>query len=499
VRRTIAYRVIVYVAATLVVVLGVAAVLALRGLEDRSTDLVFLGGDRLATTLKRSLRHAMLNDDREAIAQAVKAVSAGEEPLELRIYNKDGRVMFASDEAELGRQVPLTERACAGCHQAGRPSGTLDARHRSNVFVAESGGRFFQRIEPIYNERDCSSAACHVHPAGQKVLGVMDLTQSMDSVDEGLATFRRDAIGVAVLVVALTALVILLLVRRLVTRRIGLLVDGTRRISGGDLEHRIPDLGHDEFGVLATSFNDMTARLQETRGSLLRSERLASLGRLSAGLAHEINNPLTGVLLHAGSLMDGLAQDDPRRATVQVVVDETKRCRDVVRGLLDFSRQRAPVLQTTRIGDAIGRALSVMRPQADARGIRFEADGTDDVPEVRADPAQLHQVLLNLLLNAVDASADGAIVRVKARAAGDGGAEIDVADEGSGIPAEQLAHIFEPFFTTKEGKGTGLGLAVCWGILEQHGGTIRVVSEAGRGSTFTVVLPGPEGRGEGGR
>lgn len=486
-RRRIAFRLVLSVATILLAVLGLAAWLGLGAVEDFAMTEVRDGGDRLAVTIKRSLRHAMLRADSEAIEQTVRTVATGDDPMDIRVFNKDGRVMFSSRPGDQGRRVSVDEAACRGCHQGGRATASLPADQRSDVYTGSDGVRVFQRIEPIYNEPECSSAPCHVHPADQRVLGVMDVALPLARFDAKMQRFRGTAAAVSAVAVVLIAGVIVLLVSRLVTRRIRVLVAGTRRISDGDLAHRIPRMGVDELGMLADSFNRMTAKLEETRGCLLMSERLASLGRLSAGLAHEINNPLTGVLLHASKTLDSLPADDPRRKPMQTVVEETKRCREVIRGLLDFARQSAPCKQQVRVEDVVARAVAVVEPQAARRGVRVETGG-GPVPEVIADPAQLQQVVLNLLLNAIDAMPGGGVVKVAWSAEG-GNVEVAVTDTGVGIAPELLGRVFEPFFTTKEGKGTGLGLAVSWGIVEQHGGTIRVSSEPGAGSTFTVVLP----------
>jgi two-component system NtrC family sensor kinase len=489
VRQRIAVRLIVGVGLTLVVVLGGAALVGLKGLEEAAISQAIQGGDRLATTIGKSLRHSMLTGDREAVRKTVAAVGNSDVPLRIRVFNKDGRVMFASGESDIGRSVPVSDPACRGCHDGGRPAGTLDERWRGNIYRDEEGARQLQRIVPIANERECSDAPCHVHAADQRVLGVMDVAVSLADLDGRVAGFRQRAIAITGGIVALIAVIIGVLVRRIVTRRVASLVDGTRVISAGRLDHRIEAMGTDELGELATSFNAMTGRLEEARGRLLQSERLSSIGRLSAGIAHEINNPLTGVMLMAGSLLERLPPDDPRRETLQSIVNETTRCREVIKGLLDFARPRAPDKVATPIDDVLERAATLVRRQAEARRVAIDVGSGGPSPVAAIDAAQVLQVVLNLLLNAVDATPEGGGVRVARRADG-ANVEIDVADDGAGIAPERLSQIFEPFYTTKEaGQGTGLGLAVSWGIVEQHGGTIAVRSEQGKGSTFTVRLP----------
>jgi two-component system NtrC family sensor kinase len=497
-RRPIAHRIILSVGIGLVAMLGPGSWLLMRSVETRVLEEVHAGGDRLARTLARSLRFAMLNDDRRAVDESVRAVGTQQDLVGIRIFNKDGRVQFASRVGDVGQAVALTQEACRGCHSQGRALVSPDPSTLTNTYVSADGTRVLERIEPIYNEPDCSTAACHVHPSNQKVLGVMDVSVSLASFDRDMATFRRTSLGGSLGVLALTSVVILLLVRRIIARRIKDLVHGTRTISEGDLDHRIPVSGEDELAWLARSFNNMTATLQETRGQLFRSERLASLGQMAASIAHEINNPLTGVMLLSSAVMAELPEGDDKRAKLQTVLDETRRCREVIKGLLSFARATPPRREPTRVEEVVDRAFRIVDLQAKARTVTLVVKGGDPLPQLVLDPSQLEQVFVNLMVNAVDATPQAGTVEVRWRVVEDTVAslvEIDVTDTGSGIPPSALPRIFEPFFTTKEnGKGTGLGLAVSWGIVQQHGGTIGVRSEQGKGTVFTVRLPVPAAR-----
>jgi len=235
----------------------------------------------------------------------------------------------------------------------------------------------------------------------------------------------------------------------------------------------------------------MTQTLQDTRGQLQQSERLASLGRLSAGIAHEINNPLTGVLLCSSTVLDELPLDDPRREHLQVVVHETTRCRNIIRSLLDFARQRVPQKTAVRIAEIVERAVRIVRNQASIEhiDILYTPPEQCPVPPLYIDSSQIEQVLINLLVNAVDAMPSGGTVTVTCVQVDEAFAEVRVRDTGVGIPPENLSRLFEPFFSTKGVRGNGLGLAVSWGIVEQHGGALRVESQVGKGATFFVRLP----------
>jgi two-component system NtrC family sensor kinase len=239
----------------------------------------------------------------------------------------------------------------------------------------------------------------------------------------------------------------------------------------------------------------MTQRIAETQRQLTQADKLASVGRLAAGVAHEINNPLTGVLTYASLLAKRCAGDPQTLEDLEVIVRETKRCRGIIRELLDFARPTAPARKPTDLNEVVRRALAVVTNQFHEHRVELVLDLAEALPEAFADGNQIQQVVVNLLLNAADAiGPDGGQIHIATAelpaADPDGaGVELRVADTGSGIRPEDLPHIFEPFFSSKGNRGTGLGLAVTWGIIASHHGTIQVQSEPGHGTRFTLRLP----------
>jgi two-component system NtrC family sensor kinase len=368
----------------------------------------------------------------------------------------------------------------------------LSAGSRTRVFRGAAGARELGVITPIPNEPVCANAGCHADPSQQRVLGVLDVTLSLAAVDGAVASGRRSALGFTLAGIAAISLLLAGLFHRWVGRPVHNLLAATERIAGGDLAHRVPVPRSDELGQLAASFNQMTARLAEARHMVYQSNKLASVGRLAAGIAHEINNPLTGVLTYSSFLLKR-ATDDESRSDLETIVHETKRCRDIVRGLLDFARQVPPKKTQADLNAIVERALAIVDNQLRVQNIQVTKSLRADLPCFPADANQLQQVVLNLLVNAADAFELGDrqifLATDLKTVGGRSMAEVKVADNGAGIPEKNLGRIFEPFFTTKENRGTGLGLAVCWGIVTEHGGTIEVDSRVGRGTTFTVRLP----------
>lgn len=230
---------------------------------------------------------------------------------------------------------------------------------------------------------------------------------------------------------------------------------------------------------------------------IMESERLALIGQLAAGVAHEINNPLEGIITYSHLLLERMPEPGRHRESAQKIVTQANRCRDIIRGLLDFARQRKPDKRLSDVNAVLQECVSLVSNQALFHNIEIVKDLAGNLPRALMDPSQIQQVFMNLIMNAVEAM-NGA-GRLTLRTRFDPGAkrvEAEVTDTGHGIRPEDKARVFDPFFTTKEiGHGTGLGLAISYGIVQEHNGTISVESEPGRGARFTVRLPvaGKEG------
>jgi len=277
------------------------------------------------------------------------------------------------------------------------------------------------------------------------------------------------------------------------------LVAASQELSKGNFSQRIEPISKSEIGELESTFNFMASSLKErddelqeqTQRQLIQSEKLASVGRLAAGVAHQINNPLTGVLTYSSLLLRKKPESDPDREDLQVIVDETMRCREIVKGLLEFSRQAEPEKEAVDINSIIENSLSLTRNQALINDVKVITQLSEQLPRIVVDGSQIQEVFLNIILNAIDAMPEGGELRVtSSMMASDQFVQIRFADTGCGIPPEDLDKVFDPFFTTKDAsKGTGLGLAVAYGVIEKHHGRIRMESEVGKGTTCIIDLP----------
>jgi len=290
---------------------------------------------------------------------------------------------------------------------------------------------------------------------------------------------------------------LLFVANAVVLRPVQSVVGMAQRIIAGDLSARVGIRPAGEMGVLCQAVDAMAEAVaqreellrQAAQQQIGRSEQLASVGRLAAGVAHEINNPLTGVLGFAELLRESPHLDEQERQDLEVIIRETKRAREIVRGLLDYARETPSVPTRLDLNEVIRETMRLLGKREAFEHIVLVEDLADHLPPVNADKNQLQQVLLNLSLNACEAMSGGGTLLISTQAA-NGKVLIKITDTGCGIKREHLDRIFEPFFTTKPvGKGTGLGLSVSYGIIQQHGGTLDVESEEGKGSTFTITLP----------
>ena len=448
--------------------------------------------DQLSETIKSATHFDMLENRRDNLHRQIRAVGGLQEQgiRKVRVFNKEGRIMFSSTSEEIGTSLDPKGEACYACHAEGRPLDKLEIQARARTFKAPDGTRILGVINPIPNEPTCSTAACHAHSAKQSLLGVLDVNVSLAEVDLEIAHSRRVIMVSAILAILGGSLMLWWLNRRLVSRPVAALVEGTRRVSAGDLNVTIPFIGRHELGELAKAFNSMIHNLADTQKQLAQSDKLASVGRLAAGIAHEINNPLTGVLSYASLLRKRMGEDPSACEDLDVIVRETVRCRGIIRGLLDFARPTAPARQPTDLNDVVRRSVSVVMTQLSMQKVVLSLDLAPELPSANLDGNQIQQVVVNLLLNAADAiGTGGGTIRAHTSPAPESTIELRLEDNGKGIPAEDLPRIFEPFFTTKGNHGTGLGLAVSWGIVEAHGGSLEATSEPGQGTCFTLRLP----------
>ena len=610
-------KLIIAVGIITIVIIGAFSYLSIEAQSEALFSQAEIHANKLSDAIKNSTHTSMLENKKEEVHAIINTVAHEPSIVEIRILNKEGVVTFSSRKDLIGKMVDKRAESCYACHTENQPLQKLSMNQRMRIYrPSPDSPRILAVINPIYNAPSCYEADCHAHPKDKTVLGVLDIKMDLKDVDRQIEDSKLRLIVFAVIAILALGLSIAYFVRRWVGKPVSELVKATNEVSAGNLNYTIENPGEDELGMLAKSFNKMTKNLAEAKMQLFQSDKMASLGRLAAGVAHEINNPLTGVLTYSSFLLKRTKDNPELQENLEVIVRETIRSREIVKGLLDFSRQSVPKKHNADINRILKSGIEVVASQLLLKKIALDAHFDPALPEVKVDANQIQQVIINLLVNAADAIGDNGgkisvvpsllslsphglaqikaavcpkghdlmdselkiyglpTVKVKVTSNGNVGVmnldpvygkhrheygieiekgkglqvscpqcnaslieenvscpkcgssvccfevlsqgvfegctnpectwqrwqamddaghkdyiEIRIADTGQGIAKEDLSRIFEPFYTTKGQHGNGLGLAITWGIIDSHGGTINVESEVGKGTTFIVQLP----------
>jgi len=495
VRTTLSRKLLFYTGSIVVVLLLAAFLILERSQAQAWNDYLYtqsLAFSRLATPeLLKRFRGVFPPETPDEVSAMAESLALNRDLVQFSLVSPSGRRLYQSPpfplftglDLQLFAEEDLVTRVASG---------------RSNVRTRElpDGRRLLDLLEPAFG------------PSGQQVLAVRYLV-SYDSVDARVAAFRRQFLATAGAAVLLCVLLVGLATRR-VMEPIHSLTSGARSIAGGDLATRIPPAGHDEIGTLAQAFNDMAIslsrsqeeltgknqelsrandELRQMQEQLLRSERLAAIGQLAAGVSHEIDNPVGIILGLAELLLEETPEDDPRRDDLLAIVEECRRCKRITGGLLGFARPVEPHHDRVNLGRLLSDTIDSLRPQKLFRELIIDFALPLQAVAVAGDADQLRQVLVNLLLNAAQAlSGQGRLV-IALSVAG-GYAELTVDDDGPGIPPQERERVFQPFVTTKApSEGTGLGLALCRKLVEAHEGTISAAASPLGGARLLVSLP----------
>lgn len=519
-------RVSVYLFVTLSVATILTALLFLKHRQEDLQSVVASHVTQIADIVVASTRYTMLLNKRDIAEQIIEDIGKQKGIERLRVISKDGTIIHSNRKSEVGLTIAQKDEPCIRCHQSSAPLKQVADDKRWDIFQGAQGHRVLTSMHAIRNAPNCSTASCHVHPPSQSVLGIVDIAYSLEEIDHSMDEHTVHVAAIAFLIITLLSLSVAYLLQRMIYLPLKDLESGASKVSSGQLDLLIPVRHDDEFGRVAGSFNHMTAALSQSRSELnelikvleskveertkellaaraevAQGEKLASVGVLAAGIAHELNNPLTGVLTFTSLMRKKAAEGSEDAEDLDLVIHETKRCASIIRRLLDFAREKVPVKGFFKLNQVIEDTVRFIERPASLLQIEIITELDPALPEVWGDADLLKQVIMNLLVNAEQAIEGSGKITVQSRsylatplsqpdAAPLPMVQISIADTGCGIPEANLQRLFDPFFTTKEvGKGTGLGLSVSYGIVKAHGGKISVESVVGSGSTFRVDLP----------
>jgi two-component system, NtrC family, sensor kinase len=518
-------KVSLYLSAVLVAVMVLFVLLLVQQTRNEQLNTIIGHMTQMSQVIARSTRYAMLLDEPDIVDKIIQDIAQQNDIKSVRVLRKNGVIAHSNHPDEIGRRIDKEAEHCSSCHQGEKVLSAVPNHQKWRLFETPDKHQMLGNMEVIRNEPSCASASCHQHPATQSVLGVVDITYSLDDVNKSLRAHVVNMIAVSVGFILLVSLSVGWLLHRMIYVPLTDLERGARRLATGNFDKPIPVRGDDEFGSLAKSTNAMmvnvkksheelagwvekleekvkerTEELRLAEAEVARGEKLASIGQLAAGIAHELNNPLTGVLTFTSLLRQKMPEGSADAEDLDLVIRETKRCASIIRRLLDFAREKTPEKALVNLNQLVVDTVRFVERSAALQQVEIVTELDDDLPQLSVDGDLIKQVLMNILVNAQQAIDGPGRVTVRsrllpARKLPGGGepapvVEIAISDTGCGIPAANLQRIFDPFFTSKEvGKGTGLGLSVSYGIVRSHGGEIEVESTVGEGSTFRILLP----------
>jgi two-component system NtrC family sensor kinase len=518
---SLSLKLFLWLFAVIIVSFAAYAFINIRTTSEQWNQTISQGARRFSELIQSSTHYGMLLNRKEDVHHTIRTIARSPGVEGVRIYDKNGVIIFSADSDETGRRVDLMAEACVSCHGSDEPLRAIPEGNRVRIFDRADGTRILGLINPIENAPECYEAPCHAHPAEQSILGVLDVKMSMAEPDARLAAAKRQAVIAAVLTALLAGLFSAVFIMRVVRRPVKRLITGVEKVAGGDLDTEIEPEAPNEIGQLAEAFNNMTrdirqarqqltewsssleSKLQEKTAELSQSQRqvahmekMASLGKLAATVAHELNNPLAGILNYA-KLVDRTLRESPAPHPetkeldryLNLIQKEAARSGVIVRNLLLFARRSGAEFALHSLNAILERSVMLVRHHLEMSEIRLETHPIEDDDRIVCDADQIQQALVALLVNAIEAMPNGGMLQLSAELVGTH-VSIMIRDSGVGISQEALPHIFEPFFSSKEEtEGAGLGLAVVYGIVQRHDGRIDVDSEVGRGTTFRVSLP----------
>jgi len=476
---------------------------------------------QVSNLIKRATYYAMLENRRDDLTNTILSIGKEEVFRGIRIYNKPGTISFSDKLEEVGQIADKRAEQCYVCHAEEPAKGVVPTKDLTRTLKSPEGYRILGLINPIENEPQCYNASCHAHSPKEKLLGILDVKLSLEKGDKRIVETRDMMIFYSAILILLTALVKGGFVQKMIHSPINKLNNATKEVANLNLDHKVDIHSRDELGNLADSFNKMTHHLKEaneeiqswssqlenrvkekskelekTQSQLIRAEKMAAMGELSAMVAHEINNPLSGILSYAKVSSRYLGQEkidsgilESVKQNLLFISTETKRCGDIVKNLLLFSRRTSGEFHEEHLNKIIDNSVQVIDHSLKMKELNLvkELDQENDL--FQCDAGGIQQVLVALIVNSIEATSRGGKITIKTDCRTEKDRiRIMVMDDGKGIPEDVLPHIFEPFVSTKV-KSTGLGLSVVYGIVQQHAGVIDVESKVNEGTAFTIFLP----------
>lgn len=514
-------KLIISISVILSLVLAIHTYISITNLKSDLTRFRQLSAYNSSDIIKKSTRYSMLLNRRDDVHQIINTIGTEPGLIGIRVYNKMGTIAYSTDSTEIFEKVSMKDEACIACHREPGRIEELSEQNRIRYFInRKDSTRTLGLINPIKNEKDCYTADCHAHEPSVKILGVLDVMVSMKELDEAINSNTKTIITNSILITLAISSFCGLFVKVIVSKPLYKLTQGIREVGKGNMNYKIEIDSKDEIGNVARRFNDMSQKLDSAYkeikdwsetlnqkvqqkseelkniyNQVIQIEKLASLGKLSATVAHELNNPLAGILTYSKLISKKLTEQQKNGENekmieyLDLIAGESSRCGKIVKDLLIFSHESRDEFAESDFVEIINRCATLIGHHLEINGITLEKNFPAEPVIVKGSAEKIQEALIALLINAIEAMPNGGTIRIDLLNK-PGSVVLRIADEGTGISIKDLPHIFEPFYSTKEAtKGTGLGLAVVYGIIKNHNGEVTVEKTSHEGTVFKVVFP----------
>jgi hypothetical protein len=481
--RSLIGRIVILSFLLFLIAIGSVTLFHIRREHSHITETSMSTADLMMSVIERSISSSMSTGNTRDVQKILEMVGSDPRLARVRIFHPDGRILKSSEPNEIGRRVDP------------HSLGTFLQGQQHDIFRGPAGGDIMGVVKPIYTEQRC--APCH--GPGRRVVGVLNLDLSLEKMESQLLESTQFFGFTMLAVVLLLTGGVSLILHRFVRQPLKTISARMAQVEEGDLTVRLKPQSSSEVSSLVVSFNSMVDRLREANDELQqchyqqmeRVDRLASVGEMSAGIAHEIKNPLAAISGAISVLYEDFDEGDPRREVVNKVLEQIARLDKAATDLLFFGRPGKPSFEFVDTNDLLNKTMFFVSQHPEAKNVHQNKEFTRNLPPVWVDAKQLQQVFFNIIINAIQAMQDGGTLLMQTDLIEDREKQVVrvmIGDSGPGIKPEVLEKIFTPFFTTKT-QGTGLGLAICRQLIEQQGGTIDIKSRVGEGTRVLINLP----------
>jgi two-component system NtrC family sensor kinase len=497
--------------------------------EQNLNTIIRQSGNNIGSIVEGSLYHSMLENDKSALQSTLDIINTMSGIDDVNMYDDHDSLVYSSFSSDT---TSHSNPNCLRCHEniksmfprKEKSYRILDTKSECRMNQNDNYHRHLLIRSPILNEKSCYTSSCHAHQESDEVLGSLIIKIPLAELDNAVEKSSAEFYLLATFTTLLLVLILIFFTRKKIKNPLNDIIRASVAVSNGNKNTRLEIKPNqlDDMRMVSRAFNDMLDNLQSAteelqnwsqqleykvqkkseelgaaQNELIQVERIASLGKLSSSVAHEINNPLSGILIYTKLIYKQLSnpelyasKKDSILRHLKLIENETKRCGDIVKGLLDFSRKDQDDFETRHLHEVLQETFELMTHPIKIANIGFLKDFAAKSDLINCSPNQIKQACVAILVNASEAVLENGEIVISTQNPDGDTIKIEISDNGIGIPADDIPHIFEPFFTTKhETSGIGLGLAIVHGIIKSHNGKIEVKSELGKGSTISITLP----------